>query len=106
VGKCFKSHGDERDISLGGIEITNLVIIAGRVSTGVGILLLSHYAKHGGVGESQWLNGSHAATSTSTVKRVGCAAGDMLGGEGDQVVGHVVDLAIGRHGSCRGECPA
>ena len=32
--------------------------------------------------------------------------GDMLGGEGDQVVGHVVDLAIGRHGSCRGECPA
>merc|ERR1711936_372498 len=46
VGECFKPHGDQSDICCGSIKITNLVIIACRVPAGVGVLLLSHYAKH------------------------------------------------------------
>ena len=30
---------------------------------------------------------------------------NVLGGESDKVVGWVVDLAIGRHGSSGGKCP-
>ena len=30
---------------------------------------------------------------------------NVLGGESDKVVGWVIDLAIGRHGSSGGKCP-
>merc|ERR1711872_888897 len=103
VGESFEAHGHHSGVRGGRVKLADIIVSS--ASTCIRIVVFSDNSEERSVGVGQRLNGAHAATSASALKRVWNAADKMLGAQFNQVVGHVVDLCVGSQNRGGGKSP-